>query len=441
MTHASTVDWVVTSGLCVGCGTCEAVCNRNAIRMVIHQREGVYIPALVRDRCNECGLCLMVCPGHVVDFAELNQRVFGKDAEDIALGSHIDCHMGCATDHSVRFNAASGGLVTALLSFALEEGIIDGALVTAMKRDDPLEPQPFIARTREEIVAASKSKYCPVPANVALREILDADEGQRFAVVGLPCHIQGLRKAETVIKRLRPKIAMCFALVCSHSDSFHETDFLLRKHGVEKKDVTEVTYRGPGWPGYLTIRTRDGTQRAVPFDEYIAAHEGYFFTPRRCTLCCDMGGRLADISFMDAWLPEVRSRDSVGTSIIVCRTAMGHDLCRNAAVRGRVDLGELSADDALRSQGSARMSNRDLKAHVLFARLRGRSTPHYEIDVPRPGLLNYVRALVIHLNMWVSSRRRLHGLILPMIRAESVLSGRARSRVGSGIQSTRCSGA
>jgi coenzyme F420 hydrogenase subunit beta len=47
--------------------------------------------------------------------------------------------------------------------FALEEGIIDGALVTRMKKDRPLEPEPFIARTREEIIEASKSKYCGVP--------------------------------------------------------------------------------------------------------------------------------------------------------------------------------------------------------------------------------------------------------------------------------------
>ena len=43
-----------------------------------------------------------------------------------------------------------------------------------MKKDNPLEPEPFIARTREEIIEASKSKYCPVPANI------DAERNFRF---------------------------------------------------------------------------------------------------------------------------------------------------------------------------------------------------------------------------------------------------------------------
>jgi len=79
--------------------------------------------------------------------------------------------------------------VTALFIFALEKGLIDGALVTGMKKDKPLEPEPFIARTREKIISARGSKYCSVPANIALKEILKAKEEERFAVVGLPCHI------------------------------------------------------------------------------------------------------------------------------------------------------------------------------------------------------------------------------------------------------------
>jgi len=53
------------------------------------------------------------------------------------------------------------GVVTQLLIFLLEKGIIDGALVVRMREDQPLEPEPFIARTKEEIISTSKFKYCP----------------------------------------------------------------------------------------------------------------------------------------------------------------------------------------------------------------------------------------------------------------------------------------
>lgn len=429
MNNASTIEPVVRAGLCTGCGTCVGICPRDAVWIVIDQKKGLYVPAVDRDSCNECGLCLDVCPGHAVDFGQLNRDIFRKESEDFVLGNYLNCYIGHATDHDTRYNSASGGLVTALLIFALEEEIIDGALVTRMREDRPLEPQPFIARTRDEIVSAARSKYCPVAANVALKEIYNAGDCQRFAVVGLPCHIQGTRKAEAVIKKLKDKITLRFGLVCSHSDSFRETDFLLQKYGIKKEDVTGIDYRGRGWPGYLAIRTKHGAEKAVPYDEYITAHAAYFFTPKRCTLCCDMSARLADISLMDAWLPEVKARDTVGTSILVCRTERGEDICRRAKLKSIVDLQELPRDDAIRSQGRARMANKDLMAHARFGKLYGMSMPDYAIDVPRSGPVSYFRALVIHLNIWVSSIGFLRTLISPLVRIEQLVFRRVKSKV------------
>ena len=105
-----------------------------------------------------------------------------------------------------------------VLISALEKNLIDGALVTRMKKDNPLESEAFIARTKEEIISASKSKYCPVAANISLKQILK-EEG-RFAVVGLPCHLHGIRKAEKINKALGKKIVFHFGLLCSHMVNF-----------------------------------------------------------------------------------------------------------------------------------------------------------------------------------------------------------------------------
>ena len=45
---------------------------------------------------------------------------------------------------------------------------------------------PLSFRIKEEIISASKSKYCPVPANIVLKEILKDKECEKFAVVWLP---------------------------------------------------------------------------------------------------------------------------------------------------------------------------------------------------------------------------------------------------------------
>ncbi|GAI03623.1 unnamed protein product, partial [marine sediment metagenome] len=222
-----TISKVVETGLCTGCGTCAGICPQQCIAMVEDTSKGIYLPQLEREKCNECGVCLKVCPGHEVDFKALNLEIFGKEPEDILLGNYLNCYTGHATDYDIRYNSASGGLVTALLIFALEQGLIDGALVTKMRENNPLEPQSFIARTAEEIISAAKSKYCPVPANIALKQLLK-EEGM-FAVVGLPCHIHGVRKAELVNSKLKEKVALRLGLFCSQTPSFFATEYILQK--------------------------------------------------------------------------------------------------------------------------------------------------------------------------------------------------------------------
>ena len=144
MENNNTISQVVKDDLCTGCGTCVALCPEEAIEMMINAKKGIYVPELDEENCNNCGTCYKVCPGHEVDFKGVKFRNIRKRAR------------------------ISGGLVTQFLIFALEEGIIDGALVTRMKRDKTLESKPFIARTREELVEASRNFMFSVEMEQAL---------------------------------------------------------------------------------------------------------------------------------------------------------------------------------------------------------------------------------------------------------------------------------
>ncbi|MCL0046639.1 Coenzyme F420 hydrogenase/dehydrogenase, beta subunit C-terminal domain, partial [Dehalococcoidales bacterium] len=343
--------------------------------------------------------------------------IFGKEPEDALLGNYLNCYIGHATDYDIRYNSASGGLATALLVFALEQGVIDGALVTRMSQKNPLEPEPFIARTREEIISAAKSKYCPVAANVALREILEQDG--RLAVVGLPCHIQAIRKAEMVNKKLRERIALHIGIFCGHSDRFTGTEFLLQRYGIKREEISQIHYRGQGWPGAMTIYLKDGKKKLIPFDSYIIFHGLCFFIPMRCTLCCDSIAELADITLMDAWLPEVLARDDIGSSIAVCRTQLGETLCHSAKLKGAIELEELPSSKVAQSQGMLQFSHGDLAVRFSLSRLFGHATPRYNQRLPRPRAINYPRALIVYFNMWLSSKRYLWKLITPLAWLES----------------------
>jgi len=403
MKDSKTIDSVVKEDLCAGCGTCLALCPLSAINMVKDNSRGIYVPQIDWETCNHCGICFEVCPGHLVDFEQLNMSIFASKPEHRALGYHLNCYTGYATDSSLRYNSASGGLVTALLIFALEEGLIDGALVTDMSRENPLEPEPFIAKTREEIISAARSKYCPVPANIALREILKEDG--KYAVVGLPCHIHGIRKAEKVDKALKAKISLHLGIFCGHSPSFLATEFLLWQRGIAKEDVVKIDYRGEGWPGGISIYLRDGQRIFIPHFE-VWEFLDLVFIPRRCMLCCDGAAELADISFGDAWLPEF-SGDKNGTSVIISRATKGDGLLKRMMTKGIIVLNSTTAAKVAESQQDFRSKKVNIKLYMLYAKLVRQKIPTYDAKLGKLELTDVVNASLRLLGLYLSSKRRL----------------------------------
>jgi len=250
---------IVESGLCHGCGTCAGICPKGAVEMQV--LNGLWVPRVQPDKCVSCGLCVRVCPGYSVNFEVLNANAFGEQPVDSSVGVCLNCYVSFSNHGDLRYNSASGGLASHILIYALEHGLINGALVTRMNKDRPLEPESFVAHTKDDILEASKSKYCPVAANVALKQIM-AEKG-KFAVVGLPCHLHGVRKAEALYPELKKKIVLHIGLMCSHMVSFTGTEFVIGKMGFKKDDVTEISYRGKGWPGSLTVKS-DGTSLSMP---------------------------------------------------------------------------------------------------------------------------------------------------------------------------------
>ncbi len=401
---------MVKHKLCTGCGTCAGICPHDALDMAIDAKRGCYVPELDENRCTECGWCYDACPGHGVDFDGLSVALFGEEAsEDIALGRYLGCYIGSATDKEVRYNSSSGGLVSSLLIFALETGLIDAALVTRMRRANPLRPEPFLARTKEEVLSAAGSKYCPVAADVVLKEVLAHED--KVAVVGLPCHIQGVRKAEECIPKLKKQIRLRISIACSLDYSFLGTERFLKVLGIAPADIETLHYRGRGWPGSMVLRLKDGTERTAPLAEYYRQLGPYSL--RRCTLCSDMLGELSDLSCGDAWIPEVMRTDKLGSSFVVSRTCAGEEFLQAAASHEVVELSELGLQELLTSQGHALFKKRKLEARMSLFRWCGQRVPDYNQRLLTPTRADYVNTVKFYAARYAMSgnHRILQGLL------------------------------
>ena len=366
--------------LCTGCGTCAGVCPTGAIE--IRVVGGVCVPEADATKCIDCGICVASCPGQSVDFSDLNLKIFGKQPTDRLLGNHSKCYVGHSNDDEVRCRSASGGMVSQMLVSALESGLIDGALVLRMTKSNPLETEGYIARSKEEILEASGSKYCPAPSNEALRHILD--ENGRFAVVGLPCHMHGVRKAEEANKKLKQKIVLHIGVMCSHIVNYAGTELILEKLGIDKKTVKTLAYRGGGWPGGMTVTLKNGARSFIPlfgtWGSYWSAFSSYLFTPIRCLSCPDHTAELADISFGDAWLPELHF-GKAGVSIIVARTEIAEKFLSNLDSGKTMSLMEVDASKVKQTQKLLLKFKKDFfGSRMSLLKLLGNHTPDFKIQ-------------------------------------------------------------
>jgi coenzyme F420 hydrogenase subunit beta len=364
-------------------------------------------------KCTSCGICKKVCPGYEVDFETLNLNVFGKLPSDFLAGEFLNCYVGHSTDHDLRYSSASGGIVSQILIYGLEQGLIDGALVTRMNKDNPLESEAFLARSKDEVVAASKSKYCPVAANYALKDILH--EKGKFAVVGLPCHIHGIRKAEQLYPELKKKIVLHLGLMCSHMVSFSGTEFVIKKLKVDKCSVRDIAYRGNGWPGGMTLRTEQESI-SIPlvgsWRSYWPVFSSFLFTPMRCTMCPDQLAEFSDVSFGDAWLREFRC-DKLGESILVTRTRFAESLIQNLKSDGKIFLSTISLEKVKQSQAvNLRFKKDDFFTRLLMHKYLNHATPVFNPDVAGDfSFLAFLRGLFIFMSIKLSLNKSVMSLL------------------------------
>ncbi|GEM_PF-1202401 len=383
------VAFVVKKHLCASCGTCAGACPNGAIKMHV-DKFGVYVPDMEQDQCTNCGLCVRVCPGHGFDYLEQHRRLHGRCEIDASLGPALKAFVGYSTDEEVLQCSQSGGFVSTLLLFCIENALIDGAIVSRWKPDRPLEPETYLARGRRDILAAVGSKYNPVPAGQSLKILLT--EPGRFAFVGTSCQIQGMRKAEVAFPHLADKIALYIGLHCLGVFTYHFHDQIVHKLGLKREEVIRFRHRDKAWRGWpCDMRVEDIHGRIHDVDEFESRHwPRPYFTPWRCQLCFDKGNEFADVSCGDCrirdeikWFAEQGYELTKGLSEFVIRTERADSIVKAAIKDRRFVVHAVEPDHVTRSLGVAG-KKLGLNVFTIVARLWRLRVPDYGVRFVLP---------------------------------------------------------
>lgn len=372
------ISQIYRNNLCISCGSCAAICPNNAISMRQNWNQTIYIP-FVNNNCIKCSLCLTVCPGKRIFFDQTMYNKIPNIKYDVFLNYYLSINSAFSNDIYLRKECSSGGVLTTLLLWLIDEKMIDGAIVTKMKDDGSLEPNVIIANTKEDILAAKGSKYCPVSLNQAIKNI---NREKKYVIVGLPCHLMGLDYIFKQDPSLINNIKYRFGIFCSRVPNFNATKYLLKKNEFEQKDIKIISYRGNGYPGYFQVELKNGAVNKIYhlsfyYWQYMFAK---YFMQYRCWLCPDKTAYYSDISFADDWTVSLEV-EKEGRSTLLVRTPIGEELIKRVVKEGIISCNELKKGDVINSQALRKKLN--VKTRNRIAKFFLQKTPDCNMDFPK----------------------------------------------------------
>ena len=353
----NSVSDVVTHGLCIGCGLCQALAP-GRWRMTM-TAEGRLRPApLTPETPEKDGEILAACPGVTCG------AVAEGDRYDHVWGGYSHMGEAWAGDADIRFRAATGGALTALGVHLLASGKARFILHCGADPDRPMRSKWMISETPAQVVARSGSRYGPSDTLAGLETALAL--GEPFGIIAKPCDAGAIRARAKADPRIDQLVVAVLVMVCGGASDLGKSRALLDEYGISEDEVTVFRYRGYGNPGLTRVETRDGRAFEKTYLDLWQDEAGWRIQTR-CKLCPDAIGEAADIAAADIWPGGAPAGEDAGFNGVITRTPRGQALFESAVAAGDLkrgrDHGPRDYDDFQPHQVARKRS--------LAARLRG----------------------------------------------------------------------
>lgn len=330
--------------LCAGCGVCCAAAPAG-VEMSLSE-SGYLRPRVLRALTEEEDRIIAdICPGVALTQEPPN----GLDHP--VWGPIVRVRAGQATDPALRHKASSGGVLSAVLLYLLENRLVDRVVQTAANSLAPIENATIESTTPDDVFRAAGSRYAPsAPLSDILRQL---ERPGRFAFVGKPCDVAALRAYARHRTEIRAKVPYLITFFCAGIPSLDGTRMILHRLGVKESEVTSFRYRGEGWPGYATASTKDGRTLRMSYAEswgsILSKHLQF-----RCKICPDGSGGFADLVCADAWYGDEHGypkfEEAEGRSLVITRTPKGEDVVQKALRAGYLELVDIDVDEIAKMQ-------------------------------------------------------------------------------------------
>ncbi len=289
---------------CNGCGVCVLVCPKNCIKMV-EDEEGFLYPKIDESKCIKCGKCKSVCS----NYPRKNEY-------------RIRAYATKNKNQEKRNESTSGGMFKILAEYVID----NGGVVFGVKLDEKFVAKHEYAEDIEKCKEFSLSKYVRSDLNNSYMKVKQfLDQGRKVLFTGTPCQIQGLRN---FINKDNEDLILC-EIICHANPSPKVLKMYLKNLEINNgKKIKNIYFRSknPEMNNSAYIEFEDGTK--VNICTYIRAFSGEQLINRpSCNNCQFVStNRKADFTIGDFWgiekvFPDFN--DNQGISLLTVNTKHG----------------------------------------------------------------------------------------------------------------------
>ncbi|MCZ7392250.1 MAG: Coenzyme F420 hydrogenase/dehydrogenase, beta subunit C-terminal domain [Candidatus Methanoperedens sp.] len=295
---------IIDPGICTLCGACVSSCE--VLEIVAGK------PAL-QGPCTACGVCYNQCPRTIT-------------TESSLIGNVRDVFTAKTLIPEVK--GQDGGVVTSMLLYGLEEGLIDSAVVTVKSEEEPWKPVPIVAQTREEILRSAGSIYVH---SLTMESLMSAiKRGSRsIGFVGPSCNIDAVYKMQNspygLLHMFMRANILKLGLFCMDTFYYDGLKAFLESLGIPLSSVKEMKIR----KGKFRIKAE--SEHVFPLSDLDTIRSG------SCMVCTDLTAEKADLSFGGVGSKE-------GYTTVLARTGLGLELFQDAEDRGYIKIEHLERE-------------------------------------------------------------------------------------------------
>jgi len=313
---------IIEPNFCTVCGACEAACPTHAIKVEENKPNRLF-------NCSEhldlCPICYDICPHTDALLYESLRFVAGAPNRRESLGYYRKILLAQAADPTIREVTKSGGVVNALLFFAISQKIIDSAVFSKISPSLAIKVKPLISLVPDDALSAVDSKVVPCAVAEAFGRAVFEHGRVHIAFVGIPCHVLALRKLEAWQHKIIDSLEITIGLFCLWTFSLGQLlEYLLQEQGVAANEIQNVDLTGEEY----VVTTKNRVLR-LPISE-VKPH-----IMNRCKTCTDFTSEFADLSIGGA-------SPLKDWSIIIVRTKKGEDLVEKAVEKGVITIKEIA---------------------------------------------------------------------------------------------------